>query len=382
MKVLHIGKYFPPFKGGIENFMADLIEQQVLDGHQVSSIVHNHRSQPFNKECKNDFVLYNVPSYGQVAYAPMSPLFGYYLSKVITSENPDIIHIHMPNLSAFWCLLILKARNIPWIIHWHADVIGSVPDLKIKTLYPFYRVFEKTLLNKSYRVIATSNNYKTSSLPLKPYVNKVEVIPLGIKLDNSDVLRDSAESQHLRLIIIGRLTYYKGHKLILKAISKLKIEGIKFSLNIVGGGELQQDIQNEIVSLNLDEEVSLLGKLSDAELYEELGNSDLLCLPSIERTEAFGVVLLEAMRASKPCLVSDVEGSGMSWVVQDNKTGFVVENNSVDSIVKKLKYITENQELLSLYGKAGRERFEREFSIGVCSKRITEIYNNAIEESS
>ena len=61
--------------------------------------------------------------------------------------------------------------------------------------------------------------------------------------------------------------------------------------------------------------------------------SDCLCLPSIERTEAFGVVLLEAMYFGKPALSSRLRGSGMDWIVEDGVTGLKFEPGSVDSLV-------------------------------------------------
>jgi len=393
MKILHLGKYYPPFYGGIENFMCELMNQQVVDGFDVSAIVHHHEfNKPYQFENIDDVNVYKIPTYGQVAYAPLSSSFGYYLNKIISEEKPDVLHIHMPNLSAFWCLFLPIARKIPWVIHWHADVIGSVPDLKIKLLYPFYRVFESALLKRSQKIIATSPVYLASSLPLKKWIKKTAVIPLGLRSieekRNIDVLKDNLqeplsliESEQIKLLMIGRLTYYKGHIVIIDAIAKLKEQDVDFSLRIVGGGELLADIEQQIKDLRLENSVILLGKLSSDDLENELQNTDLLCLPSIERTEAFGVVLLEAMRASKPCLVSDVCGSGMSWVVQDNKTGFVVKHNDVDSLVEKLKFITANRGLLEAYGAIGRKRFEKTFSIGAVSSEISALYEQVSKAS-
>jgi rhamnosyl/mannosyltransferase len=85
------------------------------------------------------------------------------------------------------------------------------------------------------------------------------------------------------------------------------------------------------------------------------------------------------MRASKPCLVSDVPGSGMSWVVQDNQTGFVVKHNNVDSLVDKLKYISANRDLLGKYGKAGRKRFDDVFSIKAVSREVMSLYEEVLK---
>jgi len=371
--------------GGIENFMAALIQQQVDNGDAVSAIVHHHEPKlSSRKEEFNGALIYRVKTLGNLAYTPISPSFIKWLSRIIDEVSPDVIHIHMPNLSAFWLLILAKAKNTPWIIHWHADVIGSVPDLKIKLLYPFYRILEKALLKKASQIITTSLVYLTSSNPLRNFVHKTTNIPLGlgnntVTVENSD-FKFIELSDNLKLLMIGRLTYYKGHNIVLNALARLNEKESNFSLSIIGSGELFDNISKKIVNLDLADDVKLLGKLSDKELAIQLAETDLLCLASIERTEAFGVVLLEAMRASKPCLVTDVPGSGMSWVVQDNKTGFVVEHNCVDSLVAKLQYIAANKKLLSKYGNEGNRRFNKTFSIKAVSSNISDVYNQVINK--
>jgi rhamnosyl/mannosyltransferase len=413
VKILHLGKYYPPFMGGIENFMADLMYQQTTDGHLVSAIVHHHqKQQSFSTEYHNGVTIFRVRYLGQVAYTPLSPSFGYYLNKVVKQQQPDVLHIHLPNVSAFWCLFLPSVRKIPWVIHWHADVIGSVPDTKIKLLYPFYRLFENALLKRAKAIIATSPAYLASSKPLQGFKDKTSVIPLGlvgsnelehlvvedknapfvknndhsekVSIESNDESDEESNNESntlckpLQLLMIGRLTYYKGHGIMLKALAKLKSQGIIPQLTIIGDGELRTAITLQIEQLELTGEVKLVGKLSNIALARQLVNTDLLCLPSIERTESFGVVLLEAMRAGKPCLVSDVEGSGMSWVIKDNHTGFVVKHNNVQSLMAKLNYITANSSLLSIYGKTGQQRFNNQFNIKKVSSLVSKCYEKIL----
>ena len=87
---------------------------------------------------------------------------------------------------------------------------------------------------------------------------------------------------------------------------------------------MRADIEAQISQLGLEKRVTLAGEVSDSVLTDCINTSDLLCLPSIERTEAFGMVILEAARCKKPTIVTGVAGSGMSWVVVDKVTGWVV----------------------------------------------------------
>ncbi|RJG42717.1 glycosyltransferase [Motilimonas pumila] len=379
MKILHIGKYYPPFMGGIENFMADLLPEQSRQGHQVAAIVHHHEKHlPYLKEVIHGCAIHRVPFYGQMAYAPISPSFGSYLNQVICEFSPDVIHIHMPNLSAIWCLFSSQAKTIPWVVHWHADVIGAVPDLKIKVLYPMYACFENRILDRSTKVIATSPPYLSSSLPLQKFRHKTTVIPLGINISAKPfqclaTRSTKGSGTRLRLLVIGRLTYYKGHRYLLEAVAQLCAEGLNVHLDIVGGGELEAEIKQQVLQLELAANVHCLGKLSDDDLHTALHSCDLICLPSIERTEAFGVVLLEAARVEKPALVTDVSGSGMSWVVQSGVTGLVAKAGDVASLAQQLRMAYDARDSLHAMGKAAKQRLNENFDISVISSKITAL---------
>ena len=69
--------------------------------------------------------IYRAPSYGRLLYAPVSPAFPFWLARAIREFQPDLLHLHLPNTSAFGALLVPAARRLPWVIHWHADMVSS-----------------------------------------------------------------------------------------------------------------------------------------------------------------------------------------------------------------------------------------------------------------
>lgn len=378
LRLLHVGKYFPPHYGGIETFMSQLMQEQAKDGVAVFAIVHqNYKSWQSKLKLWENCKVFFVKSFGQVLYAPISPAFPVSLFRVINTEKPHVVHVHMPNLSAFWLLLlpILSKVKPIIIIHWHSDVVGAVPDLKIKLMYPIYRLFERLLLNKARSIICTSPNYLSTSEPLQKYLNKCQVIPLGLSsVEKLVSVVGSSQAVVLKLTIIGRLTYYKGHELLIRAIYALRQKGIRVELNIVGRGELTDRIQNLCVEFELEKQVAFHGRVSDKQKFKILKNSDLLCLPSIERTEAFGMVLLEAAAIGIPSLVSNVEGSGMSYVVKDHVTGLIFENNSLESLVLKLQWASKNKLDLRMMGSAAFERYKSEFIMSNVHEKIKDVY--------
>ena len=136
MRVLHIGKYFPPFAGGMENFLADLLDESTAQGIECAAIVHDHsRGELPELETINSSLIVRVRSYGQLLFAPISPGFRGQLDKLIKSFQPDVLDIHLPNTSAFFLIFLAIARRIPWVIHWHSDVVfpADKPLLAIAT---------------------------------------------------------------------------------------------------------------------------------------------------------------------------------------------------------------------------------------------------------
>lgn len=381
MKVLHIGKYYFPFFGGIEKVIQELVECNHYQSHVSALVLSHHFSSKKSTSIDklNGVEIRKVSVLGRLSYAPIAPFFLNELNKAISDFSPDIIHIHLPNVSAFACLLSSKAKSIPWVIHWHSDVIGAVPDIAIRCLYPFYKVFENALLNRAKKIIVTSPPYLAHSNALVPYRGKCSVIPIGIRDSLIKKPVDNTTTSRLKLLIIGRLTYYKGHRLLLEAISLLD-QSFDVHLTIVGEGELKSSLVNFVKLNNLQNKVSFLGRLSTNELQQQLANCDLVCLPSIEKTEAFGVVLLEAAMHSKASLVTDVEGSGMSWVVRNNITGLIAKNNDVQNLKKLLETACSEVSKLSEMGIQARNRFDTLFNIEMVSKEYLKLYEECLRD--
>lgn len=394
---LHVGKYFPPFAGGMERFLADLLEAQRNDGLRVGAIVHDHRrwlrgertpaasfEQPIKDGKPDDgrpIPLYRVPSMGRLLYAPISPQFPFWLSRAIRGERPKVLHLHLPNTSAFWALLLPEARKIPWVIHWHADVVPSRYSAGLKLAYPFYHPLEQRLLRKAAFIVATSPDYLESSKALRPWRGKCRVIPIGINPGRiprmSDNARRRAESRWgnatFRVLTVGRLTYYKGHEHLIEAMRE--VPGTR--LIVVGDGERREFLSSLVADLGMGERIVMTGSLPPDHMHALLESCDCLCLPSIERTEAFGVALVEAMAHGKAVVACDIPGSGVGWVVRNGETGYLVSPENPGAMARALASLARDREASSRMGGRGRKRYENLFQIGRVSDEIRHLYERA-----
>lgn len=384
MRVLHVGKYYPPFAGGMEYFLADLLPALQARGFAPAALVHDEPpSRGGQRPAPSDSPpIYRAPCHGQLLYAPISPEFPLWLARAIREFRPDLLHLHLPNTSAFWALALPAARRLPWVVQWQSDVVASTIDRRLALAYRLYRPLEQRLLATSKAVIAASPPYLDASAALKFWRDRCHVIPLGLdpgRLPDPDpaaLARAAAlwGETDFRVLAIGRLTYYKGHDVLVRAAADLPGSRVL----VVGAGDRRDRLTTLIRSLALDDRVSLPGFQPEADLNALLASCDALCLPSLERTEAFGLVLLEAMRFGKPVVVSDIPGSGAGWVVRQAGHGLLVPPGDPAALAQALRELQRDPVQRRALGQSGATALRERFGIDRVAAAIGDLYRRLL----
>lgn len=384
MRVLHLGKYYPPVPGGVEYFLADLLSALERQGIATGALVHEVGVASTAGASPNDVgpTVYHVPTLGRFFYVPISPAYLRWLNRCILEFRPDVLHLHLPNVSVFTALLSRRAQALPWVVHWHADVVRSRVDRRLAFAYHFYRPLEQRLLATSAAVIATSPPYLQSSDALRPWRQRCTTIPLGLDASRLKApgARETTDAERLwgrtglRVLSIGRLTYYKGHDILIQAMGMLP----DARAIIVGTGDQASRLNALIRKYGLQDKVTLWGDATPAALAALLASCDVFCLPSIERTEAFGLVLLEAMHFAKPLVVSDIPGSGTGWVVRQGGNGLLTNPGDASSVASALRQLGENPARRVALGRQGQEALETSFGIDAIAERVADIYETVL----
>ena len=374
MRVLHLGKYYAPQRGGIERHLQDLCEWMVDNGHQASALVH----QPAGRwrgirESIHGVTVQRAGCIAAPLYAPISPALPLALSQLIKQSRADVLHLHLPNPSCFWALLSRRARALPWVVHWHADVSADMPDWRVRAAYRLYRPFEQAVLTRAPVIIATSQAYVDASEALSDWKQKTTVIPLGIaqaqqSLGNAPTWPVEGS---LRLLGVGRLSHYKGFAILLAALAK----ATNASLVLIGEGEESRRLRDQVARLGIQDRISFVGELSDQDLQAAYAAADALVLPSLDRSEAFGLVLLEAMRAGVAVIASDIPGSGVGQVIEHERSGLLVRPGDVDSLATALARISEPRLRASL-ADAGHQRWLEKFTLARSAQAVLSIYQD------
>ncbi len=373
MRILQLSKFYPPAPGGIESFVRDLSHALVAEGHENTVLAHTFQpSESLNISGDMGRVI-RVPSYGQIMYAPLAPAYPFHLHRLLKDFKPDMLLVHMPNVSGFWPLFM--SLPCPLTVFWHSDVIFPKSEKLLNTAYKGYGFFENRLLRKARRIIATSPPYLETSQSLTPFHDKCEVIPLGISPDRiPDVPKETvaavkrayfgnADAQYV--FAAGRFAHYKGFDRLVKAAAVIRESDPDLMFIIAGEGETRPAIRNRIRSEGMTNRVLCPGYVPDEEYWALMQGCEFFCLPSVERTEAFGVVLLEAMSKGKPCLSTAIPGSGTGWVNRNNETGLVASPGDTKELAQAISSMRQ-----TAWNTDSIRQHAARFDISVAAQRI------------
>lgn len=338
-RILHVSKYFYPYYGGIEDVARTIIDE-LKPAFEQRVICFNHEKGTIYNINGADVL--RIDTTCTFASQPISFSFRNKLQKMINSYKPDFIHLHLPNPLIACYILTLNLHGAKIISHWHADILGQ------QYFYPFYRPFEKRILKKSYRIIATSEMYIEHSAPLKEFVDKTVILPNTVNENKFRIYEgEIVEIEKIRqrfsnkkiVFFVGRHVPYKGIDFLIEAERYITEDCV---IVIAGTGEQNARLKDKSGD---NERIKFVGRLSNNELKYYLHAASVFAFPSHNRSEAFGVALAEALYCGLPAVSFNIEGSGALWVNKHKYTGLVVENRNVQDFAKAVSTILSSDEL-------------------------------------
>ena len=380
MKILLVSTFFPPWRGGVETYVFNLARNLQARGHEVSLIC---ASPPVKAgtEYLDGIRIERLRVAGRVYGTPIVPE----LPLRLMQERPDIVHAGFPSpYCAFFASVTSRLRGIPAVLTWHNDLppvartahaIATVHDYAVLPLY----------LGNYKLIISTSRLYAETSRVLRAHSDRVVIIPHGVDTVRfnphvrADELRRQVAAGNQKIILfVGALTrwhIYKGLDVLLKAVALLRGESPDLKLLVVGGGELVSKYVQLTIDLGIQDLVFFAGNVSDDELPKYYAISDLLVLPSKDRSEGFGLVLLEANATGKPVIATKV--GGIPSVIQDGYNGILVPPSDADALAAAIKHGLEDEDLLRQMGKNGR-RFAEEHDWSIVTEQTESVYKRAV----
>jgi rhamnosyl/mannosyltransferase len=315
-----------------------------------------------------------MPTWIKLAATVISPAMIGKLRKI--QHEYDIIHIHHPDPMA--CLaLFFSGYKGKVVLHWHSDI------LKQKTLLKLYGPLQRWLIKRADVIVGTTPVYIQQSPFLQQVQDKTTCILIGIdelKAAKEDVVRIKEQWAGKKIIFsIGRLVEYKGYEYLINAARYLNND---YVILIGGCGPLKNELQRLIDEQELTEKVKLMGFIPDnEEVAAYFMACDVFVLSSIWKTEAFGVVQIEAMSCGKPVVATRIEGSGVSWVNEEGVSGYNVEPQNAEALAGAIRKLLSDSQLYAAFSARARQRYETLFTQQKMIDSCLKLYNNLLDRT-
>ena len=307
------------------------------------------------------------------------------IKTIIREFKPDIVHTHASKAGALGRKAAFSC-NVPVVVHtFHGHIFHSYFG-KIKT--SIFKNIERYLAKKSTGIIAISNLQKKELCETHKITTskKIEVIPLGFDLkkfqDHYSENRIAVRKEYdinddtLALCIIGRLAPVKDHFFFLDVIEELSSQtDRKIKIFIVGDGELREEINSRVDLLkNKGVDIIMTSWIFDIAKFN--AGMDIMCLTS--KNEGTPVSLIEAQASNLPVISTDV--GGVSDIVSQNETGFIISRKDKREFVEKLKTLVDDDELRNKMKTKGWEHVHLKFSYKRLASDMENYYKKLLNQ--
>jgi glycosyltransferase involved in cell wall biosynthesis len=376
MNVLQLCKFYPPVAGGMESVVHTLTEGLNRLGLRCDVLCAHVEPRTVRERAPLGFDIVRGASHGTLLSTSIAPALIGELRRL--APGRDVIHVHLPDPLTNLALWMTRPQA-RIVVHWHSDIVAQVRALK------FYAPLQNWLLRRADAIVATSCAYARSSPWLVQHAAKVVVIPIGIPdpAGSAPGRAPSSRAQALRaefggrdiVFSLGRMTYYKGFGVLIEAARHLPESAV---VVVGGGGELLQAHRDAVEQAGLQDRIRFVGRIADEALPAYYEAASLFCLPSVARSEAFGVVLLEAMAHGKPVIATDIAGSGVPWVNLHGVTGLNAPPRDAAALAAALCAALSDRAGLERYAAAARTRYLELFTADTMVESTALLYRQLL----
>lgn len=396
MKITQLFKiYWPDNGGGIAKVMEDIADG-FRDCEQEIVVCQDSRKKKSADDTYKGIAVHRCRQLFELVSTPVSLQFLWNVRK--HTKDSDLVIYHFPYPMADLAVLLgmYSGRLVVW---WHCG-FEKYPKLSL-----LYLPLVRHTLEKADRILVSSRGNIANSKILRKYRKKCRVIPFCVsdkcllrgqehvarifaeearQQDGLEQASDQSACDHrickqekrIQILFVGRLVWYKGCEILLKAFASMRRSDCR--LVLVGIGPLEQELKRLAVSLKL-RHVTFTGMVSEEEKLRHLEECDFFVLPSISKAEAFAVVQLEAMAFGKP-VINTALHSGVPYVSVDGVTGRTVKPGSVRELAEAMEELAGNERLRREYGANALRIVQEKYTQELLVKRHRKVFRELLSE--
>lgn len=380
MKIAQVVCRFKPYKGGISNVAYDYALGLAKLGHQITVFTPLYHKAD-DKVLFDEFRVVRVKPWLKIGNAGLLPQL---IKKL---KGFDIINLHYPffgGAEIVWMLKLRQKSKMKLVVNYQMDVLGKGWQKCIFKLHS--KIIMPQIINAADKVIISSFDYIENS-DIKNYYfknkEKFIAIPPGVDLNKFyplDKEQDLVKKFLIKpdekvLLFVGGLDkahYFKGLKFLIDCYKDFNLEKLK--IIIVGEGDLRARFQKQVFDAGLIDQILFTGSILDTDLPKYYNLADAIILPSIDRSEAFGIVLIEAMACAKPVIAANLPG--VRSVFEDGVEGLSFKLLDNKDLTDKVRKMFIDNDLRIKMGRAARTRVEKYFNQKELTKQLDSLYRN------
>lgn len=353
MKIAQVTSIYPPSSGGMGKVAEEYTLALRMAGHEVD--VFSPDKYP------------GIFKHGHAAIIPsfLWKLRGY-----------DVIHLHFPFYgSDHFVALASLIWQTPLVITYHMKNQGSG---FLRFLFLVHKFWEWFVMWRASAILISSLDYACSiklkhrNLISMPFWVDTEKFHSEGRVESRNIL--GVSTNQIVFLFVGALDdahYFKGVDVLLYACSKLQLED-HWQLIIVGDGNLKNKFEVMARDLDLEKKVLFAGKVSDSDLPDYYRAADIHILPAVDRSEAFGLVTLEAAASGRASIVSDLPG--VRTLVEHQRTGLVIPVNDAQELMVALTWLAQHKNKILEFGQNARKMAVDKYCKQVILQKLQEIY--------
>jgi rhamnosyl/mannosyltransferase len=287
----------------------------------------------------------------------------------------DVLHLQVPNPTMILGVLAARPRQ-PLVVTYQSDVIRQ------RLRAALFRPLERLAYRRVQAILPTSPTYADGSRFLRPYRDRLHVLPNGIDVGpySRPSPEDQAEADRIRgeypgplWLGVGRLIYYKGF---LNAVRALTL--VPGTLLLIGDGPDEPTLRAEAARLGVRDRVVFVGRMPYQRVVPYYQAALALWFPSNARSEAFGIVQVEAMASGCPVLNTAIPHSGVPWVSRHEETGLTVPVDDPAAFAAAARRLLEEPGLRDRLAAGARARAIAEFQSEAMGRRSLALYSAAL----
>lgn len=366
MKILVVLTYYRPHTSGLTIYAERLARAMAQRGHQVTILTSQYLKELPREEVMDGIRVVRAPVLLRINKGVIMPTFGFLATRLVL-EN-DVIHLHLPQFDAAGLAFRGRLFRKPTVVTYHCDLLlpkGFINWLVNQAVHLMNRITGIF----THRIVAYTRDYAEHSPFISKFTSKLEVINPPVIISNvqpEEVKQFKVQfNGERRIPVIGmaaRFATEKGVEVLLNAAPEIikRYPRAVFWFagpyeNIIGEEKYYERLKPRIELLQNNGQWKFLGLLSPRSMAAFYPNLDVLVIPSLNSTESFGLVQIEAMMSGVPSIASDLPG--VRQPVLRHKMGRVIPIGDAGALAQAVTELIAEKKEYGSTPKALREMY-------------------------